>query len=214
MILQKERESIVEYGKKLLTSQLTTGSGGNLSIFNRDQNLIAIKPTGVDYMIMKPEDVVVVSPTGEIVDGVLKPSSELKFHLALLHHRPDINAVVHTHQPYATTVACLNIELPPVHYLIGFSGDKVPLAKYATFGSQALSDYILEAIGPYNACLMANHGLVTVGTDISRAIATAEELELVSRIYCLARSMGEPRILSKEDMAEVTEKFKTYGQRK
>jgi len=214
MILQKERESIVEYGKKLLTSQLTTGSGGNLSIFNRDQNLIAIKPTGVDYMIMKPEDVVVVSPTVEIVDGVLKPSSELKFHLALLHHRPDINAVVHTHQPYATTVACLNIELPPVHYLIGFSGDKVPLAKYATFGSQALSDYILEAIGPYNACLMANHGLVTVGTDISRAFATAEELELVSRIYCLARSMGEPRILSKEDMAEVTEKFKTYGQRK
>lgn len=214
MILQKERESIVEYGKKLLTSQLTTGSGGNLSIFNRDQNLIAIKPTGVDYMIMKPEDVVVVSPTGEIVDGVLKPSSELKFHLALLHHRPDINAVVHTHQPYATTVACLNIELPPVHYLIGFSGDKVPLAKYATFGSQALSDYILEAIGPYNACLMANHGLVTVGADISRAFATAEELELVSRIFCLARSMGEPRILSKEDMAEVTEKFKTYGNRK
>ena len=121
MILQKERESIVEYGKKLLTSQLTTGSGGNLSIFNRDQNLIAIKPTGVDYMIMKPEDVVVVSPTGEIVDGVLKPSSELKFHLALLHHRPDIHAVVHTHQTYATTIACLNIELQPVHYLIGFS---------------------------------------------------------------------------------------------
>ena len=214
MILEQERKSIVEYGKKLITSQLTTGSGGNLSIFNRDQNLIAIKPSGVDYMTMKPEDVVVVSPSGEIVDGVLKPSSELKFHLALLHHRPDINAVVHTHQPYATTVACLNIELPPVHYLIGFSGDKVPLAKYATFGSQALSDYILEAIGPYNACLMANHGLVTVRTDISRAFATAEELELVSRIYCLARSMGEPRILSKEDMAEVTEKFKTYGQRK
>jgi len=214
MILEQERKSIVEYGKKLITSQLTTGSGGNLSIFNRDQNLIAIKPSGVDYMTMKPEDVVVVSPSGEIVDGVLKPSSELKFHLALLHHRPDINAVVHTHQPYATTVACLNIELPPVHYLIGFSGDKVPLAKYATFGSQALSDYILEAIGPYNACLMANHGLVTVGADISRAFATAEELELVSRIFCLARSMGEPRILSKEDMAEVTEKFKTYGQRK
>jgi len=214
MILEQERKSIVEYGKKLITSQLTTGSGGNLSIFDRDQNLIAIKPSGVDYMTMKPEDVVVVSPSGEIVDGVLKPSSELKFHLALLHHRPDINAVVHTHQPYATTVACLNIELPPVHYLIGFSGDKVPLAKYATFGSQALSDYILEAIGPYNACLMANHGLVTVGADISRAFATAEELELVSRIFCLARSMGEPRILSKEDMAEVTEKFKTYGQRK
>jgi len=214
MLLELERTAIVEYGKKMLECQLTTGSGGNLSIIDRVQNLIAISPSGLDYTIMTPQDVMIINWDGNIVEGHLQPSSEWRFHLALLHHRPDINAVVHTHQPYATTVACLNIELPPVHYLIGFSGDKVPLAKYATFGSQALSDYILEAIGPYNACLMANHGLVTVGTDISRAFATAEELELVSRIYCLARSMGEPRILSKEDMAEVTEKFKTYGQRK
>lgn len=214
MRLEAERELIVEYGKKLITSNLTTGSGGNLSIINRKENLIAIKPTGVDYMIMKPSDVVVVTPDGAIVDGALKPSSEIRFHLALLKYREDINAVVHTHQVFATTIACMNWELPAVHYLVGFSGNKVPLAKYATFGSQELSDNILAAIGNYNACLMANHGIVTVGTNIESAFAAAEELELVSRIYYQAKSMGEPVILSDEEMKIIGEKFKTYGQRK
>jgi len=214
MRLQAERELIVEYGRKLITSNLTTGSGGNLSIINRAENLIAIKPTGVDYMIMKPSDVVVVSPDGTIVEGDLKPSSEIRFHLALLKSRNDANAVVHTHQVYATTIACMNWELPAVHYLVGFSGNKVPLAKYATFGSQELSDNILAAIGNYNACLMANHGIVTVGTNIESAFATAEELELVSRIYYQTKSMGEPVILSDEEMKTIGEKFKTYGQRK
>ncbi len=214
MRLKNERELIVEYGRKLITSNLTTGSGGNLSIFNREENLIAIKPTGVDYMIMKPADVVVVSPEGQIVDGDLEPSSEIRFHLALLHSRKDINAVVHTHQVYATTIACMNWELPAVHYLVGFSGNKVPLAKYATFGSQELSDNILAAIGNYNACLMSNHGIVTVGTNIDSAFATAEELELVSRLYYQTKCIGEPAILSDEEMITIGEKFKTYGQRK
>ena len=214
MKLAEERNLIVEYGKKLIASQLTTGSGGNLSIFNRKENLIAIKPSGMDYLLMQPEDVVVLSPDGEIVEGSRLPSSETKFHLALLNHRTDINAVVHTHQVYATTIACMNWELPAVHYLVGFSGNKVPLAKYATYGSQELSDNILEAIGNYNACLMANHGIVTVGASILSAFAVAEEIELVARLYVQCKSMGEPVILSKEEMVVVGEKFKTYGQRR
>jgi L-fuculose-phosphate aldolase len=212
MLLAEERELIVKYGKKMIASQLTTGSGGNLSIMNRKENLVAIKPSGVDYLEMEPADVVVVDMSGKVVDGHLLPSSEVRFHLALLAHRSDINAVLHTHQVYATTVACLNIELPAVHYLVGFCGNKVPLAKYATFGTQALSDNIVEAIGNYNACLMANHGIVTVGKDIHTAFNTAEELELVSRIYCLGKSMGEPVILSDAQMESVIEKFGTYGQ--
>jgi len=214
MRLREEREAIVEYGKNLITSNLTTGSGGNLSIYNRAEGLIAIKPSGVDYFKMKPEDVVVVAPDGKIVDGNLQPSSEIKFHLALLQYREDINAVVHTHQVYATTIACMNWELPAVHYLVGFSGNKVPLAKYATFGSQELSDNILAAIGSYNACLMANHGIVTVGKDIGSAFATAEELELVSRLYYQTKCIGDPVILSDKEMMIIGEKFKTYGQRK
>lgn len=214
MLLAEERQAIVEHGRKLIQSQLTTGSGGNLSIINRAEGLIAIKPSGMDYFLMKPEDVVVVTPSGEIVDGKLAPSSEIRFHLALINHRPDITAVIHTHQVYATTIACLNWELPAVHYLVGFSGKKVPLAHYATYGTQELSDNIVKAIGSYNACLMANHGIVTVGATIEAAFATADELELVSRLYYQAKCIGEPVILSDEEMVTVCEKFKTYGQRK
>ena len=214
MKLEEERNLIVAYGKKLIAAQLTTGSGGNLSIFNRKENLIAIKPSGMDYLLMQPEDVVVLTPDGSLVEGSRQPSSETKFHLALLNRRSDINAVVHTHQVYATTIACMNWELPAVHYLVGFSGNKVPLAKYATYGSQELSDNILEAIGNYNACLMANHGIVTVGASILSAFAVAEEIELVARLYVQCKSMGEPVILSKEEMVVVGEKFKTYGQRR
>ena len=212
MLLERERTAVCEYGRKLLTARLTTGSGGNLSLFNRAQKLIAIKPSGVPYFEMQPEDVVVIDPQGRIVDGRLKPSSELSFHLGLLNRRPDISAVVHTHQVYATAVACLGRELPAVHYLIGFAGDKVPLAPYATYGTQALADNIVNAIGGYNACLLANHGLVTVGKDLATAFAVAEELELVAQIYLLAKSAGEPVILPAEEMAVVVEKFKGYGQ--
>ncbi len=214
MLLSEERNLIVEYGRKLIASQLTTGSGGNLSLYNRSENLVAVKPSGVDYLLMRPQDVVIVSPEGEIVDGDLKPSSELKFHLALYRHRADVNAVVHTHQVYATTIACLNWELPAIHYLVGFSGDKVPLAPYATFGSQELSDHIIAAIGHYNACLMANHGLVTVGNSILPAFAVAEEIELVARLYYQAKCIGQPVILPESEMEIIVEKFKTYGQRR
>jgi L-fuculose-phosphate aldolase len=213
MRLFTERSAVVEYGRKLIESQLTTGTGGNLSVFNRQEGLIAVKPSGVDYSKMRPEDVVVVTPEGDIVEGDLIPSSEIRFHLALLRKRADINAVVHTHQVYATTIACMNWELPAVHYLIGYAGNKVPLAKYATFGTQELSDNIITAIGNYNACLMANHGIVTIGADLAAAFAVAEELEFVSRLYYQAKSMGEPVILSDKEMVVIGKKFKTYGQR-
>ena len=213
MLLQKERETIVEYGQKLIKANLTTGSGGNLSLYNRKEGLVALSPSGLEYFDMKPEDVVVMTVEGEIVDGDLIPSSEKSFHLALLKHRQDITAVVHTHQVFATTIACMNWELPAVHYLVGFSGNKVPLAKYATFGSKQLADNILSAIGSYNACLLANHGLVTIGNNMATAFAAAEEIELVSRIYFQTRSMGQPVILDDAEMEIIAEKFKTYGQK-
>jgi L-fuculose-phosphate aldolase len=182
-------------------------------VFNREQNLIAIKPSGIDYHEMGPEDVV-MTPEGEIVEGTRKPSSEVSFHLGLLRHRPDANAVIHTHSVYATTIACLNRELPAVHYLVGFSGNKVPVAPYATFGTPELAENIVRAIGSYNACLMSNHGLVTVGPNLATAFAVAEEIELVARIYYQARCIGFPVILSDEEMGVVSEKFKTYGQKK
>ncbi len=214
MLLERERELLVKYGRKLITSNLTTGSGGNLSIYNREEGLVAIKPTGIEYFDMEPVDVVVMTIDGRIVDGDKLPSSEINFHLGLLKSRSDITAVVHTHQVYATTIACLGWELPAVHYLVGFSGNKVPIAPYACFGTPELAENIIRSIGKYNACLMQNHGLVTVGANIATAFATAEEIELVARIYYQTRCIGDPVILSDEQMAIVSEKFKTYGQKK
>ncbi|MBN1920390.1 MAG: L-fuculose-phosphate aldolase [Anaerolineae bacterium] len=212
MLMQQERETIVFYGRKLITSNLTTGSGGNLSIINRQTGQLAIKPTGVDYLEMRPEDVVVVDLDGKIVDGRLRPSSEISLHLGLLKARPDIHAVIHTHQVYATTLACLNWEIPAVHYLVGFSGQKVPLAPYATYGTPELAQYVVQSIGQYNACLMANHGIVTVGTNLAAAFNVAEELELVARLYYQAMCIGKPQILSDSEMEVVIQKFTTYGQ--
>jgi L-fuculose-phosphate aldolase len=214
MLLEQERNAIVQYGRKLLAAQLTTGTGGNLSLINREQGLVAIKPSGVDYTTITPEDVVVLDLDGQVVDGIRKPSSETSFHLALLKHRPDIQAVVHTHSVYATTIACLNWELPAVHYLLAFAGNKVPLAPYATYGTKQLADNIIASIGAYNACLMANHGLVAVGKDLAAAFAVAEEVELVARIYYQAKCIGQPVILPDAEMAVVCDKFKTYGQKK
>jgi L-fuculose-phosphate aldolase len=211
MLLEKERGSIVQDGRKLIDAQLTTGTGGNLSIYNRAEGLVAIKPSGVAYFDMTPADVVVIDLGGYVLDGKLKPSSETLFHLSLYKFRPNINAVVHTHQVYATTIACLNWELPAVHYLIGLSGNKVPLAAYATYGTPELSENILQSIGNYNACLLANHGLVTVGIDIGAAFATAEEIELVSRLYYQAKCIGNPVILPDEEMNKVIKKFQAHG---
>jgi len=213
MLLQQEREAIVAFGCKLIASNLTTGSGGNLSVYNREQNLVAIKPSGIDYFQQTPEDIVVMTIDGQIVEGDKAPSSEVNIHLGLFKHRPDINAVIHTHSVYAATIACLNWELPAVHYLVGFSGNKVPLAPYATYGTKELADNIIRSIGQYNACLMANHGVVTIGNNLPTAFAVAEEIELVARLYYQAKCIGEPVILSNEEMAVVVEKFKTYGQK-
>ena len=213
MLLQNERSEIVRFGKNLLTSGLTSGTGGNLSIFDRAQGLVAISPSGVPYEVMTPSDVAVVDMDARPVHGDRKPSSELGFHLALYGKRPDIQAVVHTHSVYATTMACLNWEIPAVHYLVAFCGHKVPLAPYATFGTPELARNVAESIGDGNAVLLANHGLVAIGPNLDTAFAVAEEIELVARIYYQAKSIGEPVILPREEMARVIDKFATYGQK-
>lgn len=212
MLLQAQREAIVHFGRKMITSQLTTGAGGNLSIYDRASGRVAISPSGIEYFDLQPEDVVITDLGGQVIEGQYTPSSELGFHLALYRQRPDINAVLHTHSVYATTIACLGWEIPAVHYLVGFSGHKVPLAPYATFGTPELAHNVATGIGDYNAVLLANHGLVAVGADLGRAFNTAEEIELVARIYYQTKSVGKPVILPGEEMDRVLDKFATYGQ--
>lgn len=200
---------LVHYGKKMKASGLTTGSGGNLSA--RTEEGVWITPSAMDYEDMKPGDILLVDFAGNILKGSGKPSSELGFHLALYHERADIHAVVHTHSPWATTLACLGWPLPAVHYLVAWSGKReVPLAPYATFGTPELAAIVAENLREGYALLLANHGLVSLGGNLDAAFSVAEEIEFVAGIYLKAKSVGEPVILDEATMEKAIEKFQDY----
>lgn len=213
MKLIKERQEIVDHGKKMITNGLTTGSGGNISIFNRKEGLIAISPSGLDYFETDINNIVIVDLEGNIVQGDLKPSSEMGMHLIFYKNRKDANAIVHTHSKYATAVSCMGWDLKAVHYLVGFAGLDVKCAKYATYGSPELAQNALDAIGNRNAVLLGNHGLIALGPNIERAFSTAEHLEFVSEIFCITKSLGQPNIISDSQMEDVLKKFDTYKYR-
>lgn len=210
MLLEKERKKVVELGKKLISNNLTTGSGGNISVYNRKENLVAISPSGQDYFKTKASDVAVVDLEGRQIDGDKKPSSELGMHLIFYKNRKDVNGIVHTHSKFATTISAMGWKLPAVHYLIGFAGYDVNVADYAVYGSDELAENALAAIGDRNAVLLANHGLIALGDSADRAFSTAEHLEFVAEIYYRSKSLGEPNILSREEMDKVMKKFGTY----
>lgn len=205
----KEAGELVRFGKKMRFAGLTTGSGGNLSM--RGEKGIWITPSAMDYEMMVAEDILLVDGSGKIVKGRRKPSSELGFHLAVYRERPDIHAIVHTHSPSATTLACLGWPLPAVHYLVAWSGKKeVPVVPYATFGSEELAEIVAQGLQDGYALLLANHGLVALGANLETAFSVAEEIEFVADIYLKAKSLGDPVILSDGDMEKALEKFEAY----
>lgn len=214
MLLQQERELIVEYGKKLITSGLTKGTGGNISIYNREEKLMAISPSGLDYFKTNPEDIIVLDVEGTVIEGNRKPSSELGMHSIFYRDRDDISAVVHAHSTFATAIACLNWEIPAVHYLVAFAGKNVRCAKYATFGTQELAINAFEGMKDRNAVLLANHGLLAGADNIHQAFNIAEEIEFCAEIYYRTKGIGDPVILSEEEMELMLVKFKSYGQKK
>lgn len=212
MLMIEEREKIVEYGKRLVISKLTKGTGGNLSVYNREKKLFCISPTGIDYFDIRPEDVVVLDLEGNIVDGDKKPSSEVEMHRIFYAKRQDIDAIIHTHTMYATTLACLNWSLPPVHYMVALAGLDVRCAKYATYGTKELAENAFEAMEDRYAVLLANHGLLAGAKDLANAFNITEEIEYCAELYYRAKSIGEPVILPEKEMVLMLEKFKTYGQ--
>lgn len=214
MVLEKERESIVEYGKKLITHGLTKGTGGNISIFNEQEGLMAITPSGLDYFKTTMKDIVVLDLEGNKIDGERSPSSEYNMHRIFYQKRKGITAVVHAHSTYAAILAALHWNIEPVHYLIGYAGQNVRCAPYKIFGSEELAQVAFEYMQDRYAVLLANHGLLTIGESLEYAFDTAEEIEFVAQIYYKAKCVGNPVLLSSEEMDEFLKKFKPYGQKK
>ncbi len=212
MLLREERERIVEYGKKLIESNLTKGTGGNLSIFNREKQLMCISPSGIDYFKTRAEDVVVLDLDGNKIEGEKEPSSEYDMHRIFYQKRKDIDAIIHTHTIFATTISCLNWTLPPVHYMLALAGKDVRCAEYATYGTKKLAENAYEAMKDRYAVLLANHGLLCGAKDLANAFNITEEIEYCAELYYRSKSIGEPVIIPDGEMELMLGKFKTYGQ--
>lgn len=213
MLLGELREKVVEYGKMLLERDLTTGTGGNISIFHRESGLVVISPSGLDYMETRANDVVVMNLDGAVIDGDRKPSSEYELHRIFYQNRDDLSALVHTHSIYATTISCMNWDLPPVHYMVAVAGDNVRCADYATFNTKELAENAFRAMEDRKAVLLANHGMLAGATTVEQAFKIAEDIEFCCELYYRTRSMGEPVVIGQEEMVRMREKFRKYGQK-
>jgi L-fuculose-phosphate aldolase len=208
------REEVARVAKQLISSGLVTGTSGNVSARTADGDIL-VTPSGIDYEALKTEDVVLVDAGGRVREGDLEPSSETPMHTGVYHARAEVGAVVHTHSTYATTLACLGWSIPPVHYMLTtLSGDgRIPLAPYTTYGTEELAGYVSEALGESrNACLLQNHGTITVGENPEEAFSRTVVLEEMAEIYYKASIAGKPVLLSAQEVEEVAAKISGYGQ--
>ena len=200
MLMQEERELVVEYGRKMSTDRLSTGTSGNISVCNAEKGLMAISPSGMDYFSTTPEDVVITDLEANIVDGVRKPSSEWALHTAFYRHKPHARAVVHTHSMYCTTFAVLGQPLRAVHYAIGDTGAAtVPCAPYRLFGTAELAEAAIEACGGSDAVLLGNHGVLVVGKTVTDAMNKTEAAEAIAKALFLTKQLGGEVPLSDEE---------------
>ncbi|SHJ42733.1 L-fuculose-phosphate aldolase [Parasporobacterium paucivorans] len=213
MLMEKERTELVDGGIIMLEKGFTKGTSGNLSIYNRELQLMAITPSGMDYRELKPEDMVVMNLQGTVVEGERKPSSEYMLHAILYENRWDLNSVVHAHTVSSTTIACLREDLPAVTYMLAVAGKSVKCAKYATFGTRELALNALEAMQDNNAVLLANHGVVTGGESMKKALDILEQVEYAAELYYRTRCIGQPEVIEDEEMTRIMKKFKMYGQK-
>jgi L-fuculose-phosphate aldolase len=208
------RDTLLAEVRELDRRGLNRGSTGNASLRCARGGAAGflVTPTGLGAEC-SADELVWLSADGTQRRGRLAPSSEWPFHAAILAARPDLNAVLHTHSPHATAVACLRERLPPFHYMVAIAGgDDVPLVDYHLFGTEALSGAVAAAFANRQAALLANHGLVAAGRDLAQAHKVLAEIEALCGIWLAARAVGEPALLDAAQMAAVVEKFRTYGQ--
>lgn len=208
------RCALLDTARAMQAQGLNRGTAGNVSVRYAadDDTGFLITPTGVDNQSATAGDMVAMTFDGSHA-GRLLPSSEWRFHRDIYVQRAEAGAIVHAHSPFATALACQGRAIPAFHYMIArFGGADVRCARYATFGTQALSDAALEALDGRCACLLANHGMLAFGRDLPHALALAVEFETLCEQYWRTLQIGPPQILGGDEMRLIVEKFSTYGQ--
>jgi L-ribulose-5-phosphate 4-epimerase len=212
-VYESERQQIIDAGIALDRYRLISLSGGNVSM--RIGGHILVTPSGMSYETLVPMDVVVMDPKGKVIEGERRPSVDTVALLHIYNTMPGVNAVIHTHQPYATAIGLVLDELPAFcTTLVNATLGAVKVAPYSSAASLDMGVKTVENIGDKRAVILRNHGVVTVGPTLKDALYAAVYLEDAARSYSAARAMGTPRLLSKEQVDEAVESFRHYGQSK
>ena len=211
----EQRNKIIEYSLKLNSTNLSPLRSGNISLRSEENGVegYLITPSGKKYDTLKSEDIVFMSLNEEAKDNtsVNKPSSEWRFHRDIYLNKREAHAIVHAHSPHATAVSSHGKSIPPFHYMIALAGgEDIKCAEYATFGTEELSQNVINALKDRSACLMSNHGQVAFGKDLEQAFELAQEIENICHQYTIALKLGQPKILSFEEMKKVLDKAKNY----
>lgn len=210
---EKLRRQIVEVMVAMDARGLNRGTSGNVSARLGADMLVT--PTGIPPSRLEPEHIVRMDADGYYDSEGMRPSSEWRMHLKLLQLRPDVNAVVHCHSRFATTLACANRPIPSLHYMVAVSGGPtVPVAPYATFGTEELAVSVCETLSGQYGALMANHGQIVVAPSLRHALVIAEEIEEQAAIYCGTLAIGGPVLLDDAEMTRIAEQFRGYGQKR
>ena len=214
LTVERAKEKLAKFCKKITESDLVIGTWGNISRYLPDEQQVVITPSGVEYDEIKPHMLVVVDMDGNVLEGELEPSSELKMHLAVYAARPDLRAIMHTHSPCASALAVSGVSIPPImEDMAAVIGGEVPVAEYALAGSEELARNTVKAMGNRNAVLLANHGVVGVGSCLAEAMNVCLMVERCAKVYFVARQVGTPRALSPEDVSTIRDFYlKKYGQ--
>lgn len=204
-----KRQSIIDACLEMNASGLNQGTSGNISL--RHKKGMLITPTSMPYAKMKPEDIVEMGLDGK-VKGDGRPSTEWRFHLDIFRARPDVQAIVHAHPTYCTTLAIMERSIPAIHYMVAVAGGSdIRCAPYATFGTQELSDHAVEALKDRKACLLAHHGMIACADNLERAMWLAVEVETLARQYVNCLQLGEPSVLAPEEIENVAKRIANYG---
>jgi L-fuculose-phosphate aldolase len=204
-----KRQSIIDACLQMNRFGINQGTSGNISL--RHEAGMLITPTSTPYEAMQPGQIVFMNLDGSF-DAKHRPSSEWRFHRDILKARPEVNAVVHAHPPYATMLAIMGLEIPPVHYMIACAGgDTIRCAPYATFGTEELSQHAVTALEGRSACLLAHHGMIAAGPSLAKAMWLAVEVEALARQYHGCLQIGKPPLLSKAEIENVRNRMTGYG---
>jgi L-ribulose-5-phosphate 4-epimerase len=213
-MLEKLREEVCRLNLELPKNNLVAWTGGNVSARDPESGLVVIKPSGVHYEGMKPEQMVILDLEGRIVEGDYKPSSDTYSHIYIYRHRSDVNGVVHTHSRYATAFAAVGRPIPA--YLTAIAdefGGPIPCGGFALIGNEDIGKVVVDSIGSSSAVLLKNHGVFTIGRTAQAAVKAAVMVEDVAATVFIALQLGQPDEIPAEDVAKLHQRYtQVYGQ--